>query len=261
MTMFRACIDLHEGCVKQIVGGTLSDSTDGVDGAHLKTNFVSTKRSSFYASLYKENALKGGHVIMLGAGNRDAAIEALQAYPKGLQIGGGINNSNAKEWLNLGASKVIVTSWIFPEGVFSMDRLKELTGVVGKENLVLDLSCRSGGNGKWFVAINKWQTVTSFEVNRENLEVLSGYCSEFLVHAADVEGLCKGIDAGLVRCLGEWCTIPCTYAGGGRSLADLSTVQELSNGKVDLTFGSALDIFGGTLVSFEECVSWNKRGT
>lgn len=93
----------------------------------------------------------------------------------------------------------------------------------------------------------------------ETLDRLSAYCSEFLIHAADVEGLCHGIDEDLVKALGEWATIPVTYAGGAYSIRDLKTVEELSGERVDLTYGSALDIFGGDKVKFEDCVGWNKE--
>lgn len=93
----------------------------------------------------------------------------------------------------------------------------------------------------------------------ETLDELSEYCSEFLIHAADVEGLCRGIDESLVEALGKWVTIPCTYAGGAKSVDDLELVKQLSGGKVDLTYGSALDIFGGDKVKFDDCVAWNRH--
>jgi len=197
-------------------------------------------------------------VIKLGPGNDSAAEEALAAWPRGLQVGGGITIDNAQTWLEKGAAKVIVTSWLFPSGEFSLDRLQKLSGSVGKEKLVIDLSCRRQSQS-WFVAINKWQTVTSLEISKWCLRELSQYASEFLVHAADVEGLCKGIDEDLVKVLGQWSPIPCTYAGGGKDISDLELVNRLSNGKVDLTFGSALDLFGGTGVRYVDCVEWNRR--
>ncbi|KAI0755460.1 Phosphoribosylformimino-5-aminoimidazole carboxamide ribotide isomerase [Irpex lacteus] len=251
-TLFRPCIDLHEGQVKQIVGGTLSDGTN----EDLKTNFVATKPPKYYAELYKNNGLTGGHVIMLGKGNVEAAKEALAAWPGGLQVGGGINDENCLEWIEYGASKVIVTSYLFPDAKFSLERLEKISSQVGKDKLVVDVSCRRRGD-KWFVAMDKWQRITEMEVCKESLDLLSRYCDEFLIHAADVEGLCKGIDEDLVRKLGEWVTIPTTYAGGAKSVTDLQLVDDLSGGKVDLTFGSALDIFGGSLVSFDELVVYN----
>ncbi|KND02556.1 phosphoribosylformimino-5-aminoimidazole carboxamide ribotide isomerase [Spizellomyces punctatus DAOM BR117] len=253
MTVFRPCIDLHEGQVKQIVGASLSDSAPSV----LKTNFVASHPPSYYAALYRQNGLNGAHVIKLGPKNDEAAKSALTAWPKGLQIGGGINIDNAQEWLDAGADKVIVTSWLFPNAKFSIDRLRALAEKIGKKSLVVDLSCKRRGD-KWIVAMDKWQTPTDTEVNKETLDMITEYCSEFLVHAADVEGLCQGIDEELVRRLGEWCTIPCTYAGGGKDINDLALVQRLSNGKVDLTYGSALDIFGGTGVRFDDAVEWNR---
>lgn len=250
MTRFRPCIDLHNGQVKQIVGGTLND-----DGA--KTNFVSEHSSAYYASLYQQHQLTGGHVIALGPGNEKAALEALGAYPNGLQFGGGVNASNAEHYLNAGASAVIVTSWLFEDGEFSWQRLEQIKAITGRERLVLDLSCRKQGDS-WFIATNRWQTVTSTEVNAETLSKLAEHCSEFLIHAADVEGLQAGIDQDLVTMLGEHSQTPCTYAGGARNVEDLKLVNELSNGKVDLTIGSALDIFGGQGCTLAECIEWNQ---
>ncbi|KAI1457113.1 Phosphoribosylformimino-5-aminoimidazole carboxamide ribotide isomerase [Annulohypoxylon moriforme] len=256
MTRFRPCIDLHAGQVKQIVGGTLDNST-----AELKTNYVSKHSAGHFANLYREHELEGAHVIMLGPGNEAAATEALAAWPGHLQVGGGINDQNADKWMKLGASKVIITSFLFPEGKFSQVRLDAVLAALGgqKEHLVIDLSCRRRGDDKWFVAMNKWQTITDMEVNQESIKSLEPYCSEFLVHAADNEGLQKGIDERLVQRLAEWCSIPVTYAGGGRNLDDLELVKKLSNGKIDLTIGSALDCFGGTGVKFDDCVEWNAK--
>ncbi|KIM90797.1 hypothetical protein PILCRDRAFT_94497 [Piloderma croceum F 1598] len=249
-SVFRPCIDLHEGQVKQIVGGTLSDHNI----AGLKTNFVTSQSAGDFAHLYRENGLEGGHIIKLGPRNDAAANEALAAWPGGLQIGGGINDKNAKEWLQAGASKVIVTSHLFPDAKFSMNRLQSISSIVGKDKLVVDVSCRRRGD-KWFVAMNKWQDITDMEVCKESLDFLSEYCSEFLIHAADVEGLCQGIDQDLVTRLGEWTRIPTTYAGGAKDISDLDLVERLSNGRVDLTFGSSLDIFGGILVKFQDLVA------
>ncbi|KAF2624016.1 Phosphoribosylformimino-5-aminoimidazole carboxamide ribotide isomerase [Macroventuria anomochaeta] len=258
MTKFRPCIDLHAGSVKQIVGGTLSTSTP----SNLKTNWTSEHPSAYYAALYKEHGLAGAHVIMLGPGNDAAAQEALEAWRGGMQVGGGINEGNAREWIERGAERVIITSYLFPNSIFSMDRLRAVLSTLDndKNKLVIDLSCRRKGD-KWFVATNKWQTITDFELNQESIQLLEPHCSEFLIHAADVEGLQRGIDHELVTRLAEWCSIPVTYAGGGRSIADLELVKELSNGKVDLTIGSALDVFGGSGVRFEECVAWNRKQT
>jgi phosphoribosylformimino-5-aminoimidazole carboxamide ribotide isomerase len=254
MTLFRPCIDLHAGKVKQIVGGTLSD-----DGVGLQTNFESEQPAEYYAALYGKDGLKGGHVIQLGPHNDQAARAALAAYPFGLQVGGGINRENAVSWLDAGASHVIVTSWLFDrEGHFLAERLDALLAEVGKERLVLDLSCRSQGDG-WVVAMNRWQTPTDIAVNAENLRQLANSCDEFLVHAADVEGHCGGIDGRLVEFLGAHATLPVTYAGGAQAFEDLQTVQDLSGGKVDLTIGSALDLFGGKRVGYADCVAWNQR--
>ncbi|KAI9264859.1 Phosphoribosylformimino-5-aminoimidazole carboxamide ribotide isomerase [Phascolomyces articulosus] len=254
MTRFNGCIDLHNGKVKQIVGGSLSDDSPN----ELKTNFVSKETPQYYAQLYQKFNVTRCHVIKLGPNNDEAAKEALASWPQGLQVGGGITSDNAREWIDYGASKVIVTSYLFPDARFSKERLVDLCHRVGKDKLVVDVSCRRRDN-KWIVAMNKWQTMTDMEVNKESLDMLSEYCSEFLIHAADVEGLCKGIDQELVQKLGEWVTLPTTYAGGGKSIEDLALVNSLSNGKVDLTFGSALDIFGGNGVTFDDCVAWNKE--
>ncbi|KAK5121898.1 Histidine biosynthesis bifunctional protein hisB [Meristemomyces frigidus] len=254
MTRFRPCIDLHAGSVKQIVGGTLSTNS-----AALKTNFTSEHPSAYFAELYRKNNLTGGHVIMLGPGNDAAALESLAAWSGGLQVGGGIKDSNAREWIDAGAERVIITSFLFPFGTFSLERLqsvlKSLDGDSSK--LVIDLSCRRVDDG-WRVAMDKWQTITDFEINKDNINMLEPYCSEFLIHAADAEGLQAGIDEKLVSYLADICTIPVTYAGGGRNIQDLELVERLSGGKVDLTIGSALDIFGGKGVTFDECCEWNK---
>ncbi|KAG9247621.1 phosphoribosylformimino-5-aminoimidazole carboxamide ribotide isomeras-like protein [Calycina marina] len=255
MTRFRPCIDLHSGQVKQIVGGTLNDAS-----ANLKTNYVSKLPAGHFAKLYKENELAGAHVIMLGPGNEAAAREALSEWKGALQVGGGINDKNAAQWIEWGAERVIVTSFLFPEGKFFQKRLDDILAALGgdKQKLVIDLSCRKKDD-TWFVAMNKWQTITSIEITKATVESLEPYCSEFLIHAADNEGLQKGIDEKLVEKLASWCSIPVTYAGGGRNLEDLELVKKLSDCKIDLTIGSALDVFGGSGVTFDECVQWNNE--
>lgn len=250
--MFRPCIDLHDGKVKQIVGGSLKD-----DGAGLRTNFVSERPASWFAELYRRDGLMGGHVIKLGPGNDAAALAALAAFPGGLHLGGGVDAENATGWLEAGASHVIVTSWVFRDGQLDWERLKNLVGVIGKQRLVLDLSCRRRG-ADYFVVTDRWQKFTELTVSRETLVRLADYCDEFLIHAADVEGLCRGIDSELVSKLGEWTPIPTTYAGGAKSLADLEEVTRVGNGRVDLTIGSALDIFGGTGVTYADAVEFNR---
>ena len=251
MTKFRPCIDLHQGQVKQIVGGSLNDQ--GAD-----TNFVSQYNAAHYASLYRQHNLTGGHVIALGPGNKEQALSALSQWPGGLQFGGGVNADNAAEFLAAGASHVIVTSYLFENGQFSWQRLADIKQITGAERLILDLSCRRTASG-WNIATDRWQTVTDTPVNAETLASLSEHCAEFLIHAADVEGLQGGIDEDLVTLLGQACTIPVTYAGGARSLEDLKLVNTLSSGKVDLTIGSALDIFGGKGVTLEDCINWNNQ--
>lgn len=251
--MFRPCIDLHDGKVKQIVGGTLDDAT-----GEAKTNFVSERPPAWYAELYRGDKLTGGHVIKLGDGNDAAAREALAAWPGGLQIGGGINSDNARDWLNAGASHVIVTSWVFRDGNLDRNRLKQLVEAVGRERLVLDLSCRKR-DGHYFVCTDRWQKFTQLEVTQQTLESLADSCAEFLVHAVDVEGLCQGVDLELVRILGESSPIPTTYAGGARSMDDLIAVTEAGGGSIDLTIGSALDIFGGNGIRYTDAAAFNRE--
>lgn len=261
MTRFIGCIDLHNGQVKQIVGGTL---TEGEKEAP-RTNFVSQHSSSHYARLYRDNRITGCHVIKLGPNNDAAALEALQAAPGFLQVGGGINDTNCLEWLQY-ASKVIVTSWLFDSnGHFQLEKLVKMADMCGKHRLVVDLSCRKkldGSRSRWVVAMNKWQKLTDLELNEQTFKSLCQYTDEFLIHAADVEGLCRGIDEQLVTKLYEWTKdlptdVKIVYAGGAKSLTDLALVDKLSHGKVDLTYGSSLDIFGGNLVSFDDCCQWN----
>jgi phosphoribosylformimino-5-aminoimidazole carboxamide ribotide isomerase len=251
---FRPCIDLHSGRVKQIVGSTLSDQ----DTASLRTNFASDQPASHFAEMYKRDGLTGGHVIMLGPGNENAAREALEAYPGGLQIGGGITAENAVKWLDYGAEAVIVTSYVFKDGRIYHERLEELLAEVGRERIVLDLSCRKRGSD-YFVVTDRWQKFTEVKISRLSLDFFAGYGFEFLIHAVDVEGKCNGIEEELVRLLGEWSPIPTTYAGGVRSLSDLYTIRNLGQDKLDATIGSALDIFGGTGVTYEEAVTFNGR--
>lgn len=250
MTLFRPCIDLHRGLVKQIVGGSL-DSSDAPS-----TNFVSDKGAAWYARRYREDGLTGGHVIMLGPGNEQAAESALAAWKGGLQIGGGITAANGFEWLQRGAKKVIVTSFLFTNKALDMDKVRAMADAVGRERLVIDLSCRRTEQG-FFVATDRWQTITNTPIDAETLGSLAAYCDEYLVHAADVEGKCQGIDMDLVRLLGDCAPIACTYAGGAKDIEDLALVERLSHGRVDLTFGSALDIFGGKSVRYDDCVRWN----
>lgn len=244
---FRPCIDLHQGKVKQIVGGTLTDTLE-----NLVENFVSHHDATYYANLFKRDGLVGGHVIMLGPGNETEALKALAAYPQGLQVGGGINVDNAEFYLEHGASHVIVTSYVFRDGVIDYQNLETLVKAIGRERLVLDLSCRAK-DGTHYVVTDRWQKFTDFEIKETNLAALAGYCAEFLIHAADVEGRRQGIQEDLVAKLGNWVTIPTTYAGGIKELADLDLINRLGQGKLDFTVGSALDIFGGSL-SYEEVI-------
>jgi phosphoribosylformimino-5-aminoimidazole carboxamide ribotide isomerase len=257
---FRPCIDLHSGQVKQIVGSTLLDKKEETP-ASLATNFETDRPAASYAEMYQKDALEGGHVIMLGKGNDESAKSALAAYPNGLQVGGGINTSNAKEWLDAGASHVIVTSFVFHGGEIDMKRLSDLVAITGKENLVLDLSCRrkpDDPTGPYYVVTDRWQTYTDVKVNSETLELLSSYCDEFLVHGVENEGKRCGILEDLVLLLGEYSPIPVTYAGGVKDITDLERVKSIGMGKVDLTIGSALDCFGGS-ISYDDVIEWHKK--
>jgi phosphoribosylformimino-5-aminoimidazole carboxamide ribotide isomerase len=246
----RPCIDLHEGRVKQIVGSSLRD-----DGK-AEENFTASESPSYFAGMYRRDGLSGGHVILLGPGNEIAAREALRAFPGGLQVGGGVRPDNATDWLDAGAAKVIVTSYLFEKGRFSLDRLRALGDVVGQTRLVVDLSCVKVGD-EYRVAANHWQTVTEQAVDRVAFAELARFADEFLVHAVDVEGKRQGIDEALVELLGAECPVSVTYAGGIRSLADLELVERLGRGRVDATVGSALDIFGGSL-AYRDVVEFDR---
>lgn len=245
---FRPCIDIHNGKVKQIVGGSLLDA-----GNYARENFVSGQDSVFYAELFKERGLVGGHVILLNDRDskyyeqtREQAMAALRAYPGGLQVGGGITPENAEDYLQAGASHVIVTSYVFSDGEVSLEHLREMERTVSRERLVLDLSCRKRG-GDYYIVTDRWQVFTNVRLTGEVLSRLGAYCDEILVHGVDVEGKCGGVEQPLVRLLGEWAERPVTYAGGIRSVEDLEVIRRLGNGNVDFTVGSALDLYGGTL--------------
>ena len=253
---FRPCIDIHNGKVKQIVGGSLKDSGD-----QAQENFVSEQDAAFYAALYQKNKLKGGHIILLNSYDspyyeetRKQALAALQAYPGGLQIGGGIHPENAAEYLDAGASHVIVTSYVFREGRIDYDRLERLVYAVGRERLVLDVSCKRVGE-KYLVVTDRWQKLTEEIVKEALLEKLSAYCGEFLIHAVDVEGKARGIEKPLAEMLGDWNGIPVTYAGGIGSFEDLRELKTLGRNRLNVTIGSALDLFGGPM-NYEETVKF-----
>lgn len=250
---FRPCIDLHQGKVKQIIGKTLSDRQEQT----LVTNFSTDQSPAWFAEMYRQDNLSGGHVIMLGPGNSEAAIIALTAYPNGFHIGGGINIDNATKFLNAGASHVIVTSFIFHQGQIHWDNLTNLEKKIGKRRLVLDLSCKKKDD-VYYIVTDRWQTFTDITISKENLEQLACYCDEFLIHAADKEGLQSGIDIPLIAWLADNSPIPVTYAGGVRTLADMDIIRKQGNNKIDFTVGSALDIFGGPL-KYQEVVSWHKK--
>ena len=245
---FRPCIDNHNGKVKQIVGSSLRDSGDSAS-----ENFVSERGADYYARMYKELGLFGGHIILLNpVGSpfyemtRQQGILALRATPGLLQIGGGITNENASEFIEAGASHVIVTSFVFKNGRINKTNLKKLVKAVGKDRLVLDLSCKRVEDD-YFVVTDRWQKLTDVKLDADTMDDLSDYCDEFLIHAADVEGKQKGIEENVATILGQWAKKPVTYAGGIKSCSDIELLKKLGNGKVDATVGSALDIFGGSL--------------
>ncbi len=249
---FRPCIDIHNGSVKQIVGGSLRDQGDTA-----MENYVSGQDAAFYAGVYRAYNITNGHIIMLNAVSspyyettKRQALGALRAYPGGLQIGGGITPGNAGEFLDAGASHVIVTSYVFQDGRIRYERLDEMVREVGRERLVLDLSARKREN-RYFIVTDRWQKYTDVELNRQTLDELSGCCDEFLVHAVDVEGRAEGIEEELVRLLGEWGKMPVTYAGGVHSMDDLHLLKEIGRDRVHVTVGSALDLFGGSM-KFED---------
>ncbi|WP_408071917.1 HisA/HisF-related TIM barrel protein [Butyrivibrio sp. JL13D10] len=344
---FRPCIDIHNGQVKQIVGSSLSDIGD-----FAKENFVSAQDAAFFARMYKEKGLYGGHIIVLNSADSpyyeasvEQALSALRETPGYLQVGGGITAKNAWKFLDAGASHVIVTSYVFKNGEVNYDNLKKLVSEVGKEHLVLDLSCRKwidnkdafcrseakrqaaeevepqyliageigaekktaeetepknliageitadkkkaeeiepknliageigadkkykGQNdftadgkkcghesGRYYIVTDRWQKMTSVELNEDTLDEFSSYCDEFLIHAVDVEGKQSGIEAELATMLGNWGKIPMTYAGGVHSLEDIEFLRSCAAGKLDVTVGSALEIFGGS-IAIDELIS------
>ena len=245
---FRPCIDIHNGKVKQIVGGSLKD-----EGNQAKENFVAEQDAAYFAEFYKKDKIRGGHIILLNPSDssyyketKRQALLALHTYPGGMQVGGGIHAENAKEFIEAGASHVIVTSYVFRNGQIQYDNLEKMRNTVGKEHLVLDLSCRKK-DGDYYVVTDRWQKFTDVQVTPALLTELSAACSEFLIHAVDVEGKASGIEKDLVRMLGDWEGIPVTYAGGVGSMGDLELLKELGKGRVDVTIGSALDLFGGCI--------------
>lgn len=253
---FRPCIDIHNGAVKQIVGGSLMDAQDAA-----QENFVSKQDAAFYVALYRGRGIEGGHVILLNAESspyyeetKKQALAALRAYPGGLQAGGGITPENAGEFLDAGASHVIVTSYVFQDGKIQDDKLCKLVEAVGKNRLVLDLSVRRR-DGHYYIVTDRWQKYTSVELTEQTLNALAESCDEFLIHAVDVEGKASGIEEPVAALLGSWGRRPVTYAGGVHSFDDLDRLRELGQDRVDVTIGSALDLFGGSM-PFEEVLRY-----
>jgi phosphoribosylformimino-5-aminoimidazole carboxamide ribotide isomerase len=255
---FRPCIDIHNGCVKQIVGGSLADK-----GNQAQDNFVSEQDGSYYGELYKSRGLTGGHIIILNPAGSEfyekdlqQAYSALSAFEGGLQIGGGINDKNAAGFLDKGASHVIVTSFVFRNGEIDEHNLTLMKNAVGKNRLVLDLSCRKRGED-YYIVTDRWQKFTDTKLCPETIERLRDSCDEFLIHAVDVEGKAKGIEDGVATMLGDIEGMPATYAGGISSFDDLEKLKTRGKGRVDFTIGSALDIFGGNM-RFEEVCGFDK---
>ena len=252
---FRPCIDIHNGKVKQIVGGSLKD-----EGNQAKENFVAEQDAAYFAEFYKKDKIRGGHIILLNPADssyyketKRQALLALHTYPGGMQVGGGIHAENAKEFIEAGASHVIVTSYVFRNGDISFENLNRMMDAVGKKRLVLDLSCRKK-DGKYYIVTDRWQTYTRVALSEEILTMLSSFCDEFLIHGVDVEGKRSGIEQELIGLLGRWNRIPITYAGGIRSLEDIEQIRKAGQNKIHVTVGSALDLYGGDL-SFEKVLA------
>ena len=255
---FRPCIDIHNGSVKQIVGSSLRDLGD-----QAQENFVAEQDAAFFARLYQKLQIRNGHIILLNAADspyyqatKEQAIKALRAYPGGLQVGGGIRPDNAGEFLDAGASHVIVTSYVFRDGRIEYENLEKMVKTVGREHLVLDVSARSR-DGRYDIVTDRWQKFTQVSLSERVLDELSRYCDEFLVHAVDVEGKANGIEKPLARLLGDWGKQPVTYAGGVHSFQDLQELKELGKDRVHVTIGSALDLFGGHM-KLEEVLAWTR---
>lgn len=246
---FKPCIDLHNGFVKQIIGSSLSDSSES-----LVTNFQSENSPAWFAELYKKHGLTDGHIIKLGPNNEQAAQEALKTWPDAFHLGGGVNEENAIQWLESGAKAVIVTSYIFSKGNIDQNKLEKLSKLVGKDRLVLDLSCRYK-DGAYWVVTDRWQNFTNTKITNDTLDFFAKFCQEFLIHGVDVEGKSSGIENDLVKILGRWAKIPVTYAGGISSWQDIEEIKKSGQEKIDFTIGSALDIFGGKGFTFEEIVN------
>lgn len=253
---FRPCIDIHNGRVKQIVGSSLRDG-----GNTAVDNFVSDYDAAYYAARYREDQLEGGHIILLNPPGSEyyeadcrQAEKALDAYPGGMQLGGGVTAESAARFIERGASHVIVTSYVFRQGQIDYGNLKKLEEAVGRERIVLDLSCRRRDDS-YYIVTDRWQKYTDVEVNHDTLETLAQHCGEFLIHAVDVEGKSGGIDEVLAERIGSWKGIPVTYAGGVRNMEDLKRLEEAGGGRLDVTVGSALDLFGGAL-KYEDVVAY-----
>lgn len=246
---FRPCIDIHNGKIKQIVGSSLQD-----EGNLAKENFVSEQDGAFYADFYKKDNIKGGHIILLNSKDseyyektKEQAMQALRTWPGGFQVGGGITAENAEEFLDAGASHVIVTSYVFKDGQVNYQNLEKLQKAVGAEKLVIDLSCRKKEDGKYYVVTDRWQKFTKQRLGEPLLEEFAAFCDEFLVHAVDVEGKASGIDRDLIRMLERFKATPITYAGGVTTMADVESIKECGRNHINVTIGSALDLFGGKL--------------
>ena len=245
---FRPCIDIHNGKVKQIVGGTLSDSDDSA-----KENFVSERDAAYFAHMFRQDGLEGGHVIMLNSRQspyfretQEQALLALHSYPGGMMAGGGITAENADIYLDAGASHVIVTSYVFFNGEISYVNLEKLETEIGADKIVLDLSCSRKDNA-YCIMTDRWQKYTRTPLTPELILHLSEHCAGFLIHGIDSEGRKNGIDFSLIRMLTAVHGVSVTYAGGISTFEDLEAIRRTGEDRIDVTVGSALSIYGGSM--------------
>lgn len=168
----------------------------------------------YYAAIFKKHNLTGGHVFIHGPGGEEVTKKVLELWPQGFAVAGDVTDATGPNWLKLGASKVIVRSWLFPDGKFNEERLRSLSALVGSDKLIVDVSCRrippkeGSSEPRWKVALNSWKTLTDTEVNEDSILVLSSFVSELLVHPADENGKQMQIDEELVRKLAKWATVP-----------------------------------------------------
>ncbi len=249
---FRPCIDVFKGKVVQLIGTSLF----GGEEKTIVKHFESEYSPAYYAELFKQDNLKGGHILSLGSGNNDVVIEALKAFNGGMKYGGSVTPENAHVYLDAGATHVIVNSYVFDNGEINLPNLKSLVKSIGKDKLVLDMSCRKK-NGDYYIVTNLWEKFTNVILDQKSLQDISKYCDEIIVHGVDSEGRKQGLESDLVRILAQHTPIKTVYAGGISSIADLTMIKALGNEKIDPCIGTALSIYGGNL-SYYEVLEWNK---